>query len=142
MILVLQSLWNQSLTDSLAKEAIKTLEEQNFSWKLIQVPGALELPLALKWAYESHRSGEIEAAVACGVVIKGDTYHFEMVANESARGLSDLSLQFGIPVGHAVLATYTIEQAQARSSGSANKGREGALAVIEMLRLKQKLKSF
>jgi len=107
--------------------------------RVIQVPGALELPLGLKWVLNADHKREIQGAVACGVVIKGDTYHFEMVANESARGLCDLSLQFAIPVGHAVLATYDIAQATKRSQGSENKGIEAASAVFEMLRLRRSL---
>jgi len=137
LILILQSLWNRSLTDNLVKGAEDFLRSQDLRTRVIQVPGALELPLALKWALEADQKKEIQGAVACGVVIKGDTYHFEMVANESSRGLSDLSLQFGIPVGHAVLATYDISQAIARSQGEQNKGLEAAKAVNEMIKLKR-----
>jgi 6,7-dimethyl-8-ribityllumazine synthase len=136
MILVLQSLWNQSLTDRLAKGAREEIERAGFECQLIQVPGALELPLALEWYFVSQVQN-IQGAVACGVVIKGHTHHFELVASEASRGLMDVSLKHGLPVGHAVLATYTIDQAQQRCQDSSNKGVEAAQAVLQMIQLKR-----
>jgi len=121
----------------LANAAEDFFRSKDIRTRLLKVPGALELPLALKWALEADEKRQIQGVVACGVVIKGDTYHFEMVANESARGLSDLSLKFGIPVGHAVLATYDLAQAIKRAQGDANKGTEAASAVWEMIQLEK-----
>jgi 6,7-dimethyl-8-ribityllumazine synthase len=139
MILILQSLWNQSLTDNLALAAREEVSRAGFDSELIQVPGALELPLALEWAITARGKNKIEGAVACGVVIKGDTYHFELVANDSSRGLMEVSLKHQIPVGHAVLATYSLSQAQERARGEKNKGIEAAKAVLQMLELKKRM---
>lgn len=141
MILIAQSLWNRTITDALRLGAEKTLREKNLSFEVIQVPGALELPLAIKWFYEKSRSSSssLEGIVTCGCVIKGDTYHFEIVAQESARALTQLSLDMNIPIGNGVLTTYTTEQALERTKGNMNKGTEAALAVVEMLQLRKTL---
>src|SRR3977135_315851 len=78
-----------------AKLGIKNLTVQS-------VPGALEIPLALQWLAQT---GKFDALVAVGCVIRGDTYHFEIVANESARGVTDVSLEFGVPIGNGILTT-------------------------------------
>ena len=93
------------------------------------VPGALEIPIAL---LQLGRSGEFDALIALGAVIKGETYHFEVVSNESAAGVSRVALELGIPVANAILTTYTEEQALARA---AEKGAEAARVAIEMANL-------
>jgi 6,7-dimethyl-8-ribityllumazine synthase len=97
------------------------------------VPGALELPLALQGMAVS---GRFDALVALGCVIRGETYHFEIVANESARGISEVQLKTGVPVANAVLTTEDDDQALSRM---AQKGREAAQAAVEMVNL---LKAF
>ncbi|MBU6459810.1 MAG: 6,7-dimethyl-8-ribityllumazine synthase [Proteobacteria bacterium] len=95
------------------------------------VPGALEIPLMLD---AMARSGRFDALIAIGSVIRGETYHFELVCNESARGIGEVALTYGIPVANAVLTTNDRQQAQARSS---EKGHDAAYVAIEMaLRLK------
>lgn len=96
---------------------------------LATVPGALEIPLVLLNMAES---GNYDALIALGAVIRGDTYHFEVVSNESARGVSDVQLAGGVPVANAILTTDTDEQAIARMEV---KGREAALVAIEMVNL-------
>ena len=93
------------------------------------VAGALEIPLALQWMAQS---GRFDALVAIGAVIRGDTYHFEVVSNESARGLMDVALEFGIPVANGILTTDDEEQALAR----ADKGAEAVRVAVEMARLR------
>lgn len=136
MLLVVKTKWNPKITDSICEAAIKRLSENGFETLTIQVPGALEIPLAIQWALEE-AVPVIEGVVACGSVLKGDTYHFEIVANESARALTDLSLKFRIPIGNAIICAYSLEQAQERASNSYNKGIEAADAVIDMLNLKK-----
>ena len=97
------------------------------------VPGALELPLALLAMAES---GRFDALVALGCVIRGETYHFEIVSNESAAGISAVQLKTGIPIANAVLTTEDDDQALSRM---AQKGREAAQAAIEMANLKKAL---
>lgn len=96
---------------------------------LVTVPGALELPLVLQ---RLAQSGRFDALVALGAVIRGETYHFEVVSNEMARGISSVQLDAGIPIANGVLTTETDEQAEARM---AIKGAECAEAAIEMANL-------
>ena len=93
------------------------------------VPGALEIPLALQKLTES---GEFDALVALGAVIRGETYHFELVSNESAAGISRISLDYGIPIANGILTCDTDAQAQARA---AEKGRDCARTAVEMANL-------
>jgi len=100
---------------------------------LATVPGALEIPLVLQ---QMAMSGRFDALVALGAVIRGDTYHFEVVSNESARGVGEVQLHCGVPVANAILTTDTDEQAEARMSV---KGAEAAQAAIEMANLRKAL---
>jgi 6,7-dimethyl-8-ribityllumazine synthase len=95
---------------------------------IARVAGALEIPLALQWMAQSEK---FDALVAIGAVIRGETYHFELVANESARGLMDVALEFGIPVSNGILTTDDEAQALAR----ADKGAEAVRVAVEMARL-------
>ncbi len=141
MVLIVQSLWNRELTGSMAKAAAETLQAKKISHQIVEVPGALEIPLAVKWAWSKAQKIQepLLGAIACGVILKGDTYHFEIVANESARGLMDLSLELRIPIGNAILACYKMEEAVDRCGGKfGNKGIEAAEAVCSMIQLKAK----
>lgn len=96
---------------------------------LVTVPGALESPLVLR---TMALSGKFDALIALGAVIRGDTYHFEVVANESARGISEVQLQTGVPIANAILTTDNDDQALVRMSV---KGAEAAAVAIEMVNL-------
>ncbi len=96
---------------------------------LATVPGALEIPLVLQ---AMAQSSKFDALIALGAVIRGDTYHFEVVSNESARGVGEVQLRGGVPVANAILTTDTDEQAEVRMSV---KGAEAALVAIEMANL-------
>lgn len=96
---------------------------------LATVPGALEVPLVLQ---SMARSGKFDALVAIGVVIRGETYHFELVSNEAAAGVSRISLEHQIPIANAILTTENDAQALARMY---NKGSEAAVVAIEMANL-------
>jgi 6,7-dimethyl-8-ribityllumazine synthase len=96
---------------------------------IASVPGALEAPLALQ---RMAQTGDYDALVALGAVIRGETYHFEIVANESAAGLASVQLEFGIPIGNGILTTETEAQAEARAE---TKGRDAALTALEMANL-------
>jgi 6,7-dimethyl-8-ribityllumazine synthase len=96
---------------------------------VVTVPGALELGVALAQMAETF---EFDALIALGAVIRGETYHFEVVSNESASSISRVSLETGIPVANGVLTTETDEQAQSRAS---EKGRDCARAAVEMANL-------
>ena len=100
---------------------------------LVTVPGALEIPLVLR---RMALSGKFDALVALGAVIRGDTYHFELVANESGNGVTRVQLDTGVPIANAVLTTDTDEQALARMS---QKGGEAAMVAVEMANLLKQL---
>lgn len=100
---------------------------------LATVPGALETPLVLQ---TMANSDNYDALIALGAIIRGETYHFEVVCNESARGISDVQLNSGIPVANAILTTQNDEQAEERMSV---KGAEAASVAIEMVNLLNQL---
>lgn len=95
----------------------------------VTVPGALEVPLALAKLAEA---GDFDALIAVGCVIRGQTYHFEIVANESARGIARVTLERGVPIANAILTTNDEEQARVRV---AEKGRDAARVAVEMANL-------
>lgn len=134
--------FNSYINDSLEAGAIDALQRHGVAdanITLIKVPGALEIPLAAKKAIASEK---FDAIIALGSVIRGSTYHFEVVANESARCLADLSLQFDIPVINGILTVDTIEQAIERAGTKAgNKGADAAMAAMEMVNLVRQLDS-
>jgi 6,7-dimethyl-8-ribityllumazine synthase len=98
------------------------------------VPGALEIPVALQWLAQT---GKFDALVALGCVIRGDTYHFEIVANESARGVMDVALECGLPVANGILTTDDEAQAKARL----DKGAEAVRVAVEMAKLRATMKT-
>lgn len=100
--------------------------------EFVSVAGALEIPLALQWLAQS---GRFDALVALGAVIRGETYHFEIVSNESARGIMDVALECGLPVANGVLTTEDEAQALARK----DKGAEAVRVALEMAKLRQEL---
>ncbi len=102
---------------------------------VIRVPGALELPLALQVLAQT---GRFDALIALGCVVRGDTYHFEVVSNESAAGIAAVQLATGVPIANGVLTTENDAQAFARTQ---SKGQDCALAAIEMARLLREIKS-
>ena len=124
--------FNVAIGERLLQSALKALAEAGVAENAISVasvPGALEAPLALQ---RMAQTGDYDALVALGAVIRGETYHFEIVANESASGLASVQLEFGIPIGNGILTTSTEAQAEARAD---EKGRDAALAALEMANL-------
>lgn len=100
---------------------------------LVDVPGALEHPLVLQKMAQSEK---FDALIAIGAVVRGDTYHFEIVSNESARGILDVQLETGMPIANAILTVDTEEQAHFRMT---EKGRDAARVAIEMANLLKRL---
>lgn len=117
-----------SCTAALAKHGV-----QPSAIRVVSVPGALEIPLALQ---KLANTGKYDALIALGAVIRGDTYHFEIVANESASGITMVALDSGVPVANGILTTENDDQAMARVS---QKGADCALAAIEMANLLKKI---
>ena len=129
---IVQSRFNEPVCNGLADACIEELERLGVTGEdvlLVTVPGALEIPLALQKLAES---GQFDALIALGAVIRGETYHFELVSNESGSGTSRIALDFGIPVANAVLTTENDEQAVARMT---EKGRDAARTAVEMANL-------
>jgi 6,7-dimethyl-8-ribityllumazine synthase len=143
-ILVVESRFNEDIVELLHEGAVRALEELGADVTTIAVPGALELAPAAAIALDAaEKAGApYDGVVALGCVIRGDTYHFEIVANESARALSDLSVARRLPLGNGVLTVDNEEQAAVRadpSQGGADKGGDAALAALALVRLKRKL---
>ena len=129
---IVRARFNDEITTRLAAACLAELDRLDVDPADIQqvsVPGALEVPLALKALAES---GDFDALVALGCVIRGETYHFELVANESAAGITRVSLDSQLPIANVVLTTETEAQAIARQD---EKGRDAARVVVEMCNL-------
>ncbi|HKS94147.1 MAG TPA: 6,7-dimethyl-8-ribityllumazine synthase [Gammaproteobacteria bacterium] len=134
--------FNAHVVERLLDGALRMLAEEGAradNVDVIRVPGAFEIPLAVKQAAVARRYA---AVIALAAVIRGETPHFDYVANECARGVMQVMLDTGVPVGFGVLTCDTLEQAQARAGGAAgNKGTDAARAAIEMAGLLQRLAS-
>jgi 6,7-dimethyl-8-ribityllumazine synthase len=131
-VAIVVSRFNGAIGEGLLASALRALAEAGVAERDItvaSVPGALETPLALQGLAQT---GDYDALVALGAVIRGDTYHFEIVCNESARGVAEVALEFGIPVGNGILTCDTDEQAVARMHA---KGGEAAQAALELANL-------
>jgi 6,7-dimethyl-8-ribityllumazine synthase len=129
---IVASRFNEEISSQLLERARVAARELGVEVTVISVPGALEIPLALQWMAQSGRFG---ALAAVGAVIRGETYHFEVVANESARGLMDVALEFGLPIANGILTVRDEVQAMARLE----KGAEAVRVAVEMARLKERL---
>ena len=131
-VAIVQSRFNPQIGAGLLAGALRALAEAGVAEEritLLTVPGALEAPLALQ---RLAQSGDYDALVALGAVIRGETYHFEIVANESAAGVASVQLEFGIPIGNGILTCDTDAQAEARMDA---KGYESAQAALELANL-------
>jgi 6,7-dimethyl-8-ribityllumazine synthase len=134
-ILIVEARFYAHLNDLLLDGARTALQEAGHDYEVITVPGALEIPGAIALA---DQTGDYDAFVALGVVIRGETYHFEIVAGESARGLMALALD-GVPIGNGILTVENEEQALVRAdSAQKDKGGEAAKAALAMLALKSR----
>jgi 6,7-dimethyl-8-ribityllumazine synthase len=134
------STFYEDLAERLVNGAVEAFGEQGVaptSVHTYEVPGAFELPLAAKWSAESGRF----AGVAClGVVIRGETNHYDYVCAEAARGVQQVQLDTGVPCAFGVITCDTREQAEARAGGGKrDQGRNAAIAVIRMAELRQAL---
>jgi 6,7-dimethyl-8-ribityllumazine synthase len=129
---IVQARFNESITNALADACVAELQALGVSPKHIdhvRVPGALEVPVALQALAEKD---EYDALIALGCIIRGETYHFELVANESGAGVSRIALDYQLPVANAILTTENLEQAIARQT---DKGRDAARVAVEMANL-------
>ena len=133
-MLIVEARFYDHLNDMLIAGARAAIEAAGHSCEVLTVPGALEIPGAIALASES---GQFDAYVALGAVIRGETYHFEVVSNESARGIMALTLD-GLAIGNGILTVENEEQALARADKTRkDKGGEAAKAALAMLALKE-----
>ena len=129
---VVHSRFNEEICNALLASARAELKKAGAEAEFVSVAGALEIPLALQWMAQS---GRFDALAAIGAVIRGDTYHFEVVANESARGVSEVALESGLPIANAILTLNSEAEAKQR----VDKGAEGVRVAVEMAKLKASL---
>ena len=129
---VVHSRFNDEICNALLETARAEIARAGAEAEFVAVAGALEIPLALQWLAQS---GRFDALVALGAVIRGETYHFQVVSNESARGIMDVALECGLPVANGVLTTEDEAQALARR----DKGAEAVRVALEMAKLRQEL---
>ncbi|MBI5256032.1 MAG: 6,7-dimethyl-8-ribityllumazine synthase [Burkholderiales bacterium] len=133
---IVQARFNADITDTLADACLAELATLGVAAKHIThvtVPGALEIPVALKAMADSE---DFDALIALGCIIRGETYHFELVANESGAGVTRVSLDHQLPVANAILTVENLDQAVARAR---DKGRDAARVAVEMANLLDEL---
>jgi len=148
-LLIVEARFYDDLADGLLESAKAALEEAGADYDVVTVPGALEIPGTIAMAHRAAEKGgtAYDGFVALGCVIRGETYHFDIVANESARGLMDLSVRHGLAIGNGILTVEDEEQAWARVRGrpetgtieGEGKGRGAAEAALRMIELKKRL---
>ena len=129
---IVASRFNEEICQALLASARAEVARLGAHAEFVEVAGALEIPLALQWLAQT---GKFDCLAAIGCVVRGDTYHFEIVANESARGITDVALEFGIPVANGILTTDDEKQAEARL----DKGAEAVRVALEMARLRARV---
>jgi 6,7-dimethyl-8-ribityllumazine synthase len=141
-LLIVEARFYDHLADALLEGAKAALDEAGASYDVVTVPGALEIPAAISFALDAAEEGgtDYDGFVALGTVIRGETYHFEIVANESARALMDLSMEESIAVGNGILTTENEQQALIRARRrEGDKGGFAARAALAMIALRERL---
>ena len=129
---IVQARFNEGITDTLAAACLRELDAMGVKEKNIthvKVPGALEVPCALQALAETEN---FDALIALGCIIRGETYHFELVANESGAAVTRLALDYQLPIANAILTVENLAQAEARQT---EKGRDAARVAVEMANL-------
>ncbi len=140
-ILIVEARFYDALSDALLDGAKAALDDVGATYDVVTVMGALEIPAAISFALDAEAGGgtEYDGYVALGTVIRGETYHFEIVANESSRALTDLSVSESIAIGNGILTVENEEQAWARAKRSEkDKGGFAARAALTMIDLQRK----
>ena len=133
---IVQARFNESITNTLyqsCREELLALGVKEKNITHVTVPGALEVPIALQTLADTEK---FDALVALGCIIRGETYHFELVANESGAGVTRLTLDYRLPIANAIITTENLEQAVARQ---VDKGRDAARVAVEMANLLESL---
>ncbi len=137
-LLIIEARFYADLADEQALGAIEAIEAAGGTWERVSVPGALEIPAAVKFAHKGTYK-EFDGYVALGCVIRGETSHYDTVCNESARGLQELSIKYDMAIGNGILTVEDYDQAWARAKrDDKNKGGGAAEAALAMIGLKSK----
>lgn len=137
-LLIVEARFYDGFADELLKGATAALKAADCTWDVVTVPGALEIPGAMSLAVDT---GRYDGFIALGTIIRGETYHFEVVSNESARGLMALTLD-GLAIGNGILTCENDDQAWARARVSEkDKGGDAAKAALAMMALREKFAS-
>lgn len=137
-ILILEARFYEEIADMLAEGAIEVLEKENATYERMAVPGALEIPNAIQFAALRENDNKFDGFIALGCVIRGETSHYDIVAGESARGLTDVALKHGLCIGNGILTCENREQANVRADKACkNKGAGAAHAALAMLKIKK-----
>ncbi|MBZ9808382.1 6,7-dimethyl-8-ribityllumazine synthase [Mesorhizobium sp. BR1-1-9] len=141
-LLVIEARFHDDLADALLEGATRALDEADATYDVVTVPGSLEIPAVITFALDGAAEGgtNYDGFVALGTVVRGDTYHFDIVANESSRALMDLSVQDSVCIGNGILTTENDAQAWTRAKRSeGDKGGFAARAALTMIALKERL---
>ena len=136
-ILIVEARFYPNISDALLEGAMHVLQAAGATVERIEVPGALEIPAAIRFG-----KGHFDGFVALGCVIRGETFHFEIVAQESARGLTDLAVRDGLAIGNGIITVEDEAQAMRRARrGELDKGGDAARACVALVNLKSRLGS-
>jgi 6,7-dimethyl-8-ribityllumazine synthase len=144
-ILIVEARFYDDMADALLEGATFALKEAGATYEVVTVPGALEIPAAIAMALDGTDNGgtHYDGYVALGMVIRGETYHFDIVSNESSRALMDLAVSESLAIGNGILTVENDEQAWARARRSdKDKGGFAARAALTMIELKKKLGAY
>ena len=136
---IVQARFNEAVTHTLREACVAELKSMGVAddrITVVQVPGALEVPLTLAALAQIEDPEPFSALIALGCIIRGETYHFELVANESSAGVTRVGMDYHVPIANAILTTENLEQAVARQT---DKGRDAARVAVEMALLLEQL---
>jgi len=140
-VLVIEARYHDALSDALLDGATAALDEAGATYDVVTVPGSLEIPAVISFALDGAEEGgtEYDGYVALGTIIRGDTYHFDVVANESSRALMDLSVEESLAIGNGILTTENEQQAWVRARRSeGDKGGFAARTALTMIALRER----
>jgi 6,7-dimethyl-8-ribityllumazine synthase len=140
-MLIVEARFYEDISEALLRGARRVLDEAGAEYDTISVPGALEIPPAIVMVLDAAAAKRrpYDGVIALGCVIRGDTYHFEVVSNESGRGLMDLAVRERVALGNGILTVENEAQARARAGVESNKGADAAQVALVMARLKRDL---
>ena len=139
LVILVKTEWNASIVDELESGCMKVLDQYDVRWKTITVPGAVEIPFAINYAYKHIE--KVKAFIAFGCIIKGDTPHFDYVCKSVTDGITQLNIALDVPTIFGILTVNNEDQAKERIGGvHGHKGEEAAITALKMIALTNKLK--